>query len=85
MRLAQGLGQPFDALGGRGARWGRSHRHDAIPRWSFDWFLGSVSIGCSLRSGIPVPRIPDAERSSVSRVSETGTHSLKGGYWRQAR
>jgi hypothetical protein len=27
----------------------------------------------------------DAERSSVSRVPETGTHGLKGGCWRRAR
>src|SRR2546428_729051 len=48
-------------------------------------FGGSDSIACWERYAILALRMLDAERPSVSRVPETGTHGLKGGCWRRAR
>src|SRR2546422_1257378 len=48
-------------------------------------FGGSGSIACWEQYAILTLRMLDAERPSVSRVPETGTHGLKGGCWRRAR
>ena len=66
-------------------RRGLRYRHGAIARWSFDWLRGLGLHRLFGTDAILVPRMLDAERSSVSRVPETGMHGLKGGCWRRAR
>jgi len=54
-------------------------RHGAIGR--SNGFGALVFIGCTGRYAIPALCMPDAKRSSVSRVPAKGMHGLKGGRW----